>query len=369
MIENSALIVDKKAVIDNTELLRSNLNPNTKIISVIKANGYGLGLVQVAELCEEMGIDILAVLDVEQARDLREAGIKSPILLLGAVLEDNFKYLIEYDLIQVIINHEYALKMNEYALEHGVKIKTHVKHDTGLNRLGMRDYDEIKSCYFLEGLDVQGIYTHFTASQSYDPDDVAFSHLQIKTFNDVLDHLRSEDIDVGMTHMQNSPSILQFGDLGYDAVRCGMVMFGLFHPSQRQIAYDAGYRSVISFETHICMVRDLHKGDAVGYSRSYRVEETMRVATLSTGYCDGIMRSLSVNGGGVVVNGVLCPILGDIAMSQFMIDVTNVDCKLEDKAIVFGHELQSVYETIDLTGQTINEFISHLRYDLKRIYR
>lgn len=369
MIDNSALIVDKEAVLHNTALLRKTLKDTTKIISVIKANGYGLGIVEIAHVCEEMNIDILAVLDVEQGKQLRDAGIKSPILLLGAVLESSFKYLIEYDLIQVIINFDYAQKMSQYGLDNGVKIKTHVKHDTGLNRLGMRSYDEIKACYFLEGLDVQGIYTHFVAGQSYDEDDLRFSHKQIDEFNKVLSQLREEGIDPKLTHLQNSPSILNFGDLGYDAVRCGMIMFGLFHPSQRKIAQDLGYKSVISFETHICMIRDLDKGDAVGYGRTYRVEKPTKVATLSTGYCDGIMRALSVNGGGVVVNGVLCPILGDIAMSQFMIDVSQVECHLEDKAIVFGHDLQTVYETIDLTGQTINEFISHLRYDLKRIYR
>lgn len=369
MIENASLIVDESAVRANTELLRSSLNPNTKIISVIKANGYGLGLVQVAHLCESMGIDILAVLDVQQARDLRESGITSPILLLGAVLEENFKYLLEYDLIQVVINAEYAHKLNNFALERGVQIKVHVKHDTGLNRLGMREYEEIKMCYGLAGLDVQGIYTHFSAGQSYDSDDLEFSYQQIALFNGVLEQLRLDGIDPKLTHMQNSPSILNFGDLGYDAVRCGMVMFGLFHPSQREIAANLGYQSVISFETHLCMIRELHKGDSVGYGRAYRVEKTMKVATLSTGYCDGIMRALSVNGGGVVINGVLCPILGDIAMSQFMVDVSDVDCELEDVAIVFGHPLQTVYETIDMTGQTINEFISHLRYDLERIYR
>lgn len=368
MLENAYLVVEQDKIRHNTQILRNTLKEGTKIISVIKANGYGLDMVQLAHLSESMGIDILAVLDVPQGIELREAGITSPILLLGAVLEGNYQYLIDYDLIQVAFNKEAAQKMSDYALSQGTKIKVHLKHDTGLNRLGMTVYDEILSCYSLAGLDVQGIYTHFVAGQSYEHDDVQFSKKQINEFKELLALLRADGIDVGMTHMQNSPSILQFGDLGFDAVRCGMVMFGLFHPSQLQAARALGYQDVFRFETHICMKRTLHQGDAVGYSRTFVCDRDIEVATLSTGYCDGIMKGLSLNGGGVVVNGVLCPIVGDIAMSQFMIDVSGVDCKVGDVVTVFGHPLQTIYDTIALTNQSINEFVSALRYTMLRIY-
>ncbi len=369
MIDNAYLIVDECAVKDNTKLFRMSLNEKTQVIAVIKANGYGLGLIQVAHLCESMGIEILAVLDVNQGKALRDAGISIPILLLGAVLEENFSYLHEYDLIQVIINHDYALRMSDYAIKHNVLIKTHVKHDTGLHRLGMRDYDEIKSCYSMPGLDVQGIYSHFVAAQSYDEDDLAFSRKQIDLFNDLLKQLKEDGIDPGLTHLQNSPAVLNFGDLGYDAVRCGMIMFGLYHPSQLELSKKLGYKEVLSYETRVCMINHLKQGDPIGYGRTYVCEKDTTVATISSGYCDGIMKGLSLNGGGVVINDVLCPIVGDIAMSQFMVDVSNVDCKLEDTVIVFGHPKQDMYDTIDKTKQSINEFISHFRQDMKRIYR
>lgn len=368
MIPNSYLQVDSQAIKHNTQLFRETLNPKTKIISVIKANGYGLGMVQIAQLQERMNIDMFAVLDVEQGKELRDAGITTPILLLGAVLEANFSDLLTYDLIQVAFSYEAAQRMSVYALEHDTRIKVHVKVDSGLNRLGMTSYDEIKACYSLEGLEVLGIYSHYIEAQSYEESALERSHQQHQSFDSVVKQLKDEGIEVGMTHLQNSPSVLNFGDLGYDAVRCGMIMFGLFHPSQLQIAMDLGYQSVIQFKTHIALIRTLHEGDTIGYSRSYKVTKTMRVATLSTGYCDGIMKGLSLNGGGVVINGVLCPILGDIAMSQFMVDVSEVPCEVEDIAIVFGHELQDVYATINLTKQSINEFISHLRYTMDRIY-
>lgn len=368
MKNNAYLEVDSNAIKHNTDLFRKALHDTTKIISVIKANGYGLGMVQIAQLQETMGIDMFAVLDVEQGQRLRNAGITTPILLLGAILEDNFSLLNEYDLIQVAFSYEGANRLNQYALDHNQKIKVHVKVDTGLNRLGTNSYEEIYEMYQMEGLDVLGIYTHFIESQNESEAGIALSQKQIESFNTILDKLKKSGVNPGLTHMQNSPSVLTFGDLGYDAVRCGMIMFGLFHPSQYQKALDLGYESVIQFKTHIGLIRDVKPGDTIGYACSYKVDKPMKVATLSTGYTDGIMKHLSLNGGGVVIAGVWCPILGDIAMSHFMVDVSGVDCKVEDEAIVFGHPLQDVYKTIELTGQSINEFISHLRENLERQY-
>lgn len=368
MINNCTVFVDEQKILHNTEKLRNIIDSKTKIIAVIKANGYGCGLVEVAHTCEKMGIDVLAVLNIEQARDLRENGITTPILLLGATLESNFEYLVKYDLMQVIINYDYALKLNQFGLDHGCKVKTHVKVDTGLHRLGMEDYTEIKACYALPGVDVCGIYSHFVEAQSYDGDAVAFSMLQLERYKKVLERLHEDGIDPKMTHLQNSPSILNFGDLGFDAVRCGMIMFGLYHPSQLESSLNEGYEPVLSFESRVCMVRELKAGEYVGYGRTFQADHDMMLATISAGYCDGVMKSLSLNGGHVVINDTLCPIVGDIAMSQFMVDVTGVPCELEDRVILFGHEKQSIYDYIAVTGQSINELISHILYDIPRVY-
>lgn len=368
MIESVEIIVDEGIVAHNTALLRKTLKPETKIISVIKANGYGLGIVEIARTCEKMGIDILAVLDIEQALSLRKGGITAPILLLGATLESNFPYLIEYDLIQVLLDFDFAKRLSEFGINHGVKVKSHVKVNTGLNRLGMRDPHEIEACYALEGLSVDGIYSHFVEAQSYEGDAVAFSHNQIAEFNAVLAMLKNKGIEPGMTHLQNSPSILNFGDLGYSAVRCGMVMFGLFHPSQLAMAMEQGYQIPVSLQSRVAMIRSIEKGQFVGYSRSFEAVRDMRIATISAGYCDGIMKSFSLNGGGVYIRDQWCPILGDIAMSQFMVDVTDLDCQAEDVVTIFGHPKQTIYDYREITGQSINELISHLRYTIPRIY-
>lgn len=369
MIENTNVYVDEASILHNYNILRTLINEDTKVLAVIKANGYGLGLVQVAKTCEKLGIDVLCVLDLPQAIELREAGITMPIQLLGSTLLSELSLLVKYDLIQMIPDLEYAKAMDKYGLEHGVKLKGHIKVNTGLNRLGMSHYSDIRACYDLESINIGGIYTHFVQAQNGSEEGIEFSKIQIDHFKSILDQLNEEGINVGMTHMQNSPSVLQFGNLGFDAVRVGMILFGLFHPEQLEQARNLGFKETLKLSTHIAQIRNIEAGESIGYGRSYIATKPMKIATIASGYCDGIMKNLSLNGGQVVVNDTLCPILGDIAMSQFMIDVSDVDCKREDEVIFFGHDLLNVYDYIAITNQSINELISHLRYTLPRVYK
>ena len=348
--------------------ISKKLNEKSEIMAVIKANGYGAGLVESAQLCEKIGIESLAVLNVEQGIAIRKSGVKLPIVLLGACLESNFQYLIDYDLTQALISIEYAHKMAMFTKKTKQNIKVHIKVDTGLNRLGFKNMEEIQEVFNMEHIQVTGIYSHFVAAQSHDEDDVAFSHLQIERFNAVLRKLDELGLDYGQTHMQNSPSILNFGDLGYDTVRCGMILYGLFHPSQLKEAYDLGYRNSISMKARVALVKDIKKGSYVGYGRTFQADKDMRIATISSGYCDGVMRNLSKNNGFVIYEDKKLAILGDIAMSQFMVDVTGLDIKEEDEVWIFGHPLQTIYDYITYTQQTINELVSHLRLDMGRIY-
>lgn len=369
MIENVRIIVDESAILENTQRLRESLLPKTKIIAVIKANGYGLGLTQVGHTCEKMGIDMLAVLDLPQGIALREAGIQLPILLLGQTHEKDFLKLHEYDLTQVLLSYEFSCRLNEFGSLHGLQFKGHLKVNTGLNRLGYDEYELIKHTYTFDNLDVQGIYTHFVESQSYEPEAVALADKQIDEFKAVLKRLDDDGISYGMTHMQNSPSILRSGDLGFDAVRCGMVMFGLYHPSQLQESLEKGYKVPLRLESQVAQIRHVDAGDSIGYAQSYRVDKPMKIATISSGYCDGVMKSLTLNGGYVIINNRKCPILGDIAMSQFMVDVTGVVVKPEDTAVIFGHTDLTLYDYISITKQSINELIGNLRESIPRIYK
>ncbi len=370
MIENAVVLVDESIITQNTQIFRQNhLKKDSKIIAVIKANGYGAGLVESAHLCEKLGIEALAVLDIPQGIQLRKAGIRLPILLLGSNPWENHPYLVDYDLTQGVFSLEHAQSLNAYAEKNQVQIKAHLKYDSGLNRLGLKKYEEIEEVMRMPGLKITGIYSHFASAQSYDEKEKAFSKKQIQAFKDLLSHLDQKGYDYGMTHMQNSPSVLNYGDLGFDAVRCGMVLYGLFHPSQKELADQLGFQASLSLKVKIAHVKEIEKGESVGYGRSFTADKRMKIATVAAGYCDGVMRSLSQNGGSVVYQESLCPVLGDIAMSQFMIDVSHLqDVKPGDEVMIFGHPLQSIYDYIQITGQTINELVSHLRLDMKREY-
>lgn len=369
MIENVRIIVDESVIHHNTKLLRETLKSTTKIIAVIKANGYGLGLTQLAKTCESMHIDMLAVLDLPQAIAIRNTGITMPILLLGQTHEHDFKKLHDYDLTQCLLSYEFSERLNAYGAREGLIFKGHLKVNTGLNRLGYDDYDLIKSTYAFSNLKVEGIYSHFVESQSYEPEAVAFSNQQIESFNTVLNRLKQDGINVGMTHMQNSPSIIRSGDLGYDAVRCGMVMFGLYHPSQLEASLEKGYKVPLRLETQVALVREVKPGESIGYGQSYKVTKPMTIATISSGYCDGVLKSLSKNSGYVMIRDKKCKILGDIAMSQFMVDVSGLNVKAEDPVILFGHPELTLYDYIAITNQSINELIGTLRESIPRIYK
>ena len=368
MIENANVYVDEAIIKHNHHLLRDMLNENSQVMAVIKANGYGAGLVESAQLCERIGIESLAVLNIEQGVAIRKAGVKLPIILLGACLESNFQYLIDYDLTQALISHEYAEKMAQFTKETKQKVKVHLKIDTGLNRLGFKNTSEILNVYEMPGIEITGIYSHFVSAQSQDKEDIEFSYQQVDKFKAVLKMLDDKGLDYGQTHMQNSPSILNFGDLGFDTVRCGMILYGLFHPSQKEEAYQLGFRNAISMKARVALVKSIKPGDTVGYGRTFKANKPMRIATISSGYCDGVMRSLSQNHGYVIYQDQKLPILGDIAMSQFMVDVKDLAIKEEDEVWIFGHPQQTIYDYIAYTGQTINELVSHLRLDMGRIY-
>lgn len=368
MIENANVYVDEAIIKENHRLLRTMLQEKSEVMAVIKANGYGAGLVETALLCEKMGIESIAVLNVEQGIEIRQAGVQLPIILLGACLESNFQYLVDYDLTQALISKEYAHKMAHFTKKTGQTVKVHIKVDTGLNRLGFKSVEEIIDVFSMEGIKITGIYSHFVSAQSQNEDDIAFSYQQVDHFKQTLKTLDEKGLAYGQTHMQNSPSILNFGDLGFDTVRCGMILFGLFHPSQLEQAYDLGFRNALSMKARVALVKEIQAGDTVGYGRTFKAEKNMKIATISSGYCDGVMRTLSHNQGYVIYDDHKLPILGDIAMSQFMVDVTGIEIKEEDEVWIFGHPQQTIYDYIGYTKQTINELVSHLRLDMKRIY-
>lgn len=368
MIDGIELKIDTNILDNNISLFREQLNTTTQIIAVIKANGYGCGLVQIGKYLENKGIEMFAVVSIQEAVELRKGGISNPILILGATFEEDFKYLVEYDLMQATIDYEYAKSIHTFALNNNTKVKVHIKVNSGLNRLGIENIDEILSLYTMEGLSIEGIYTHFASAQRYESEEENFTQKQIDTFKEVLRRIEALGYSLKTTHIQNSPSVIHLGDLGFSAVRCGMVLFGLFHPEQLEIAFSTGYRPIYTLESKILVVRNLTVDNYIGYGRTYKTLETEKIATVGAGYCDGVFRTYSQNQGTVNYKGIQLPIVGDIAMSQCFINATDTDLKRLDTVTFFNSGDKSLYTYISKSKQTINEFISGLRDSIPRIY-
>ena len=221
----SWLEIDLNRISHNIKEVQKLIPSTSKIMAIVKANGYGHGDVECSRMMEQQGIDFFGVSSVDEGVRLRENGIQSPILVLGYTPPVHFHYLNEASLIQTLVSKEYAEKLNAYAKEQNVVVKAHAKVDTGMSRIGIIAQDhayhieDIKALYRLEYLDVCGIFSHFSVSDCLDEENCAFTNHQIALFERVLADLRAEGIDPGTTHLQNSYGILNYPNLHYDYVR------------------------------------------------------------------------------------------------------------------------------------------------------
>lgn len=354
--------IDYEAIKHNVKAIQKRVG-KTKIMGIVKANAYGHGDVECAKKLIDCGIDFLAVSSLDEAVKLRNNGIKVDILILGYTPEILFSKLNEYHLIQTLISLEYALMLNDYAKKHGEIIRAHVKVDTGMGRIGIvyndraKNYDDIKKEYALSNIKVEGIFSHFPVSDELDVDSVNFTKNQIKLYNEVLEKLKADGIDPGLTHLQNSYGIINYGDLGYDYCRPGLLYMGVTSNDEIATNYDMDLRPILSMYTNVSLVKTIQKGDSISYGRHFIAPKEMRVATIAIGYADGLPRLISNRGLEVLVHGKKAPIIGNICMDQCMIDVSAVpDVKIGDEVCVIGRQGSETVkiDAISRLAKTIN---------------
>ena len=354
--------IDYEAIKHNVKAIQKRVG-KTKIMGIVKANAYGHGDVACAKKLVECGIDFLAVSSLDEAIKLRNNDIKVDILILGYTPKILFSKLNEYHLIQTLISLEYALMLNDYAKEHNEIIRAHVKVDTGMGRIGIvynnhnKNYDDIKKEYALSNIKVEGIFSHFPVSDELDIDSVDFTKNQIKLYNEVLEKLKDDGIEPGLTHLQNSYGIINYGDLGYDYCRPGLLYMGVTSNDEIATNYDMDLRPILSMYTNVSLVKTIQKGDSISYGRHFIAPKEMRVATIAIGYADGLPRLISNRGLEVLIHEKRVPIIGNICMDQCMIDVSAVpDVKIGDEVCVIGRQGSETVkiDTISRLAKTIN---------------
>lgn len=360
--------LDIKNLAHNLEQLKKLLPAECEIMPAVKANAYGHGAILIGQALQSMGISNFCVASVNEAIELRNAGITGQILILGYTSPHQFSELLHYDLVQTVVDFSYAKELQEY----GKPICVHVGIDTGMHRLGERSDDIEKVCKIWEfnHLKVTGVFSHLCVSDGTSSEEKAFTHKQIAEFDSVIRCLEKQGISGFKTHIQGSYGILNYPDLRYDYARPGIALYGILSSSSDKTVADVNLKPVLSLKARIACVKPLRAEETAGYGQDYTAEKEMKIAVVSIGYADGIPRSLS-NRGYVVVNSCRVPMIGRICMDQLLIDVSTLPHVLPGDEVVLigkcGSEQITASEFAHMAGTISNEILSRLGSRLDRI--
>lgn len=344
--------IDLSALKHNLNYAKRNIG--RKVICVIKADAYGHGAVECGKFLEANGADMFAVAALQEAIELRENGIKLPILILGYTAPEHAAVISKLDLEQTVVDEEHAYSLNQAAKEAGVTVKVHASLDTGMSRIGIfAQADHMAAILAVEhicnmsNLSVVGMYTHFAAAD--DPAEYEFTAFQYRNYSIVYSGLADRGIRIPNCHVSNSAAILS-SPIHFDSIREGIILYGLY-PNSKPVEYGV-LEPVMTLKTRVTQVRPLPAGVTVGYGRTYRTESPIISAVIGAGYADGYSRRLS-NNARVAINGRFYPQIGRICMDASMVNVTGGDVKQGDIATLFGKGGMSLEEVSQIVG-TIN---------------
>lgn len=327
---------------------------NCKIIGVIKADAYGHGAVQCAKILKENGINTFAIATLQEAITLREAGIQEEIIMLGLTPSMYANILVKYNITPVVCDYKNVQAINEEAKRAGKTVSGFVAIDTGMGRIGYladeEDYAmaEFKKIWKLSNFKVKGFFSHMATA---DAADKTYAKEQEEKFNKFCKRAESEGFKVEIRTLANSASVMEIPSIYYDAVRPGIVMYGCY-PSSEVDKKELSLKPVMSVKANIIHIKDVPEKFSVGYGRKYISDKKSKIATLALGYADGYPRPYSADAK-VIVNGVICPIAGNICMDQCMVDVTEVpDVHVGDEVILMGSDGVNTILADDIANAT-----------------
>lgn len=346
----------------NIQTLQSAMPKNCELMAVVKAEAYGHGAFEVSSLANKMGVRAFAVATIEEGIRLRCYGITGEILILGYTSPARAKELHKYHLTQSLIDYDYAVALSRQ----GYEIQSHIKINTGMNRLGFdaEDVTAIRKIYRKKQLGICGIYTHLCVADSHLPEDEEFTHTQIKRFYHLIDCLEEFGIQPPKIHIQSSYGLLNYPELKCDYVRTGIAMYGVLSSAKDQTKLHLDLRPVLSLKARVVLLRNVKKGETVGYGRTFRAEHDCRIAIIAVGYADGVPRSLSCGRGEVLLGEKRVPVVGRICMDQLAVDVTALpEVAAGDIATIIGRdgELElGAAEVSDNSGSISNELLSRM---------
>lgn len=366
--------VDLDAIWENMVHMKENIAEKTKILAVIKTDGYGHGGVPIAKMLEQLDFMFgYAAATYEEAHVLREAGVKKPILILGYTFPYCYEELIREEIRPAVYRRDTVEELVAAAANVGKKAKVHIKVDTGMGRIGITpDEEGLEFVRFLMGhpeLEVEGIFTHFAKS---DEEDKTSANHQLALFQNFIDRIQTElGLTIPVKHCSNSAAILEMPQANMDMVRAGITTYGLY-PSEEVSKDIVPLRAAMSLYSHIVYCKTIHAGQSVSYGGLFTAQKDTRVATIPVGYGDGYPRSLSGKGY-VLIRGKKAPILGRVCMDQFMVDISEIPGVMEGDKVtllgVDGTERITAEELGELSGRFNYEFVCDLGKRIPRVYR
>lgn len=331
----SQVIIDLGALASNIRWIKARVGGDVALMAVLKANAYGHGAAQVAGIALQNGADLLAVANMAEALDLREAHIDAPILMLSYVPAEDIPTAIAHDLSITVFDEASAARCISASPDAGDTLKVHVKVDTGMGRLGVLPQAMRALCRQLQdapGIRLEGVYTHFATAD----DDLRYMREQLESFKRAQSELRGEGIRLKYVHAANSAALLKGGDSYFNVVRPGVLLYGLEPMPQSGFAHEI--RPVMAWTTQIAQVKTLPPDSPVGYGNAYRTRGWETIAVAPVGYADGLRRT-PYSWREVLIHGRRAPLVGRISMEKITINVSHIPAAaVGDEVVLMGRQ-------------------------------
>lgn len=356
----------------NVRQVKRRIGKMTEMMAVVKADAYGHGVIETVPTLLENGVSRLAVSMLDEAIQLRELGIKVPILVLSYTDPVRAEEIIEYNITQTVFSHDLPRALSKAAVKMGREARIHIKIDTGMTRVGfkpgygaVKDVIEINS---LPGIVIEGLFSHFSSADEEDP---GFTMMQYERFESIVNELNRIGIIIPVKHIANSAAVMRYPNLDLDMVRPGIILYGLY-PSAEMKKTAIDLKPAMELKANVVLVKDVEANVPVSYGRTYVTNKETTIATLPIGYADGYSRLLS-NRGRVLINGEYSPIIGNVCMDQCMVDVTGINhaVKTGDEAVLIGSQggrTITADEIADLTGTINYEVVCLIGKRIPRVY-
>ena len=344
--------IDLNALIHNFNTIKDITK--TPLMAVVKANAYGHSVGDIAPVLEQNGAEYFAVSNIDEALQLRDIGIKKPILILGYTPAEYAKVLSDNNISQCVYSAEYADTLSQNAVNDKVTVNIHIKLDTGMSRLGfnvredsLSEIDDAIKSASLDNLIFEGIFTHFAVSDRSNRNEDGFTDAQYNRFINSVEQFKQNGLNPKIVHCSNSAAIIRDSDKHLDICRPGIILYGLSPSDAPQLK--CNLIPVMTLKSVVSMVKEINEGDTVSYGRTFKADKKIKLATIAAGYADGYPRVLS-NKGYVLINGKKAPIAGRVCMDQMCVDVSDIEnVKMGDEVILFGKDL-----SVDILAKMAN---------------